>query len=132
MKCLYCKSIVEEEINCPNCGAPLHRDDYSSANNENKTGSMADRVNSSGIKPLQLDNGGVAVKKSRNVYILLALFSGLFGVHNFYAGYKVRGIVQLILTLCLWWSVVVPLLTVIWILIEISMVIKGVDGDIFE
>ena len=93
---------------------------------------MADRVNSSGIKPLQLDNGGVAVKKSRNVYILLALFSGLFGVHNFYAGYKVRGIVQLILTLCLWWSVVVPLLTVIWILIEISMVIKGVDGDIFE
>lgn len=33
--------------------------------------------------------------KTRTVYILLALFLGLLGVHNFYAGRGIHGLVQL-------------------------------------
>lgn len=32
-------------------------------------------------------------------YILLALFAGIFGLHDFYAGYKFRGMLALLLTL---------------------------------
>ena len=37
--------------------------------------------------------------KSRLIYILLALFLGGFGVHNFYAGYTGKGVAQLLLTI---------------------------------
>lgn len=37
--------------------------------------------------------------KSRTSYILLGLFFGCFGIHNFYAGYTVKAIIQLALTL---------------------------------
>lgn len=35
--------------------------------------------------------------KSRLTYILLALFLGPWGIHNFYAGYSGKGIIQLLL-----------------------------------
>jgi TM2 domain-containing membrane protein YozV len=38
--------------------------------------------------------------KSRVAYILLGVFLGAFGAHNFYAGYKYRGIAQLAITIC--------------------------------
>ena len=37
--------------------------------------------------------------KSRGIYIVLALFLGGLGVHNFYAGYNGRGAAQLVITL---------------------------------
>jgi TM2 domain-containing membrane protein YozV len=55
--------------------------------------------------------------KSRGVYIVLALFFGCLGVHNFYAGYNGRGAAQLIITLltgCAGGFV----LTAIWAFIE--------------
>lgn len=36
--------------------------------------------------------------KSRFAYVLLALFPGIFGIHNFYAGYTCRAIIQLLIT----------------------------------
>ena len=39
------------------------------------------------------------VPRSRLTYILLALFAGIFGLHDFYAGYKFRGMLALLLTL---------------------------------
>lgn len=40
-----------------------------------------------------------AKPKSRLVYILLAVFIGTLGLHNFYAGYTKRGIIQLVVSL---------------------------------
>ena len=37
--------------------------------------------------------------KSRVAYVLLAIFLGEFGVHNFYAGYVGRGLAQILLTI---------------------------------
>ena len=52
----------------------------------------------------------------KTVYIVLALLLGIFGVHNFYAGYPGRGIAQLLLTIfsCFMLSWV----TFIWALVE--------------
>ena len=38
----------------------------------------------------------VAAPKQRVLYVLLALFTGFFGVHNYYAGYTGRATAQLL------------------------------------
>ena len=60
--------------------------------------------------------------KSRLTYILLAIFLGWLGVHNFYAGYTGRAIAQLLISLLIGW-LILPLFAVwIWIIVEICVV----------
>lgn len=58
--------------------------------------------------------------KKRVVYILLGIFLGGLGIHNFYAGYAVRGITQLLLTLltCGLGALAVG----IWVILELCIV----------
>lgn len=58
--------------------------------------------------------------KARLTYILLGILLGVFGVHNFYAGYVKRGAVQLALTLLTFFyaSVIVW----IWAVVEVCTV----------
>lgn len=67
-----------------------------------------------------------AVAKSRVAFILLGVFLGAFGVHNFYAGYVGRGITQLLLTLftCGYAAIIV----FIWSIVEIIVVDRDVKG----
>ncbi len=70
--------------------------------------------------------------KNRVVYILLALFLGSFGIHNFYAGYIGRGLAQLLITLFLFW-LIVPLLAVwIWVIVEMIVIDKDAKGVKFN
>jgi hypothetical protein len=62
--------------------------------------------------------------KSRGVYIILGLFLGLLGIHNFYAGYHGRGAIQLILTLTL----IGAIITALWSLIELLTVVEDASG----
>jgi TM2 domain-containing membrane protein YozV len=66
--------------------------------------------------------------KSRLAYILLALFLGGFGVHNFYAGYTGKGVAQLLLFLLLIWTIVVPLAIWIWTIVEMVTVTHDAQG----
>ena len=69
--------------------------------------------------------------KQRIVYILLALFLGTLGVHNFYAGYTGKAITQLLITLLLGW-LVLPLAAVgIWAIVEMCTVTKDASGKAF-
>ncbi|HSI82630.1 MAG: NINE protein [Candidatus Methylacidiphilales bacterium] len=65
-------------------------------------------------------------KKSRAVYILLAFFFGVFGVHNFYAGRRKAGMIQ-IFCLAFFSILAIPFL---WIfnIVEIMAVDKDGDG----
>ncbi len=78
--------------------------------------------------------GGVAraasflKNRNRAVYILLAICAGLLGVHNFYAGYKWRGIAQLAITIFLGWLIIPVGLVWLWVLIEIFTVEKDAAG----
>lgn len=67
--------------------------------------------------------------KSRVAFILLGLFLGGLGIHNFYAGYTGRGIAQLLITIFVGW-LILPLLAVgLWILIEVIVVDSDSSGQ---
>lgn len=73
-------------------------------------------------------------RKSRLAYILLALFFGGLGVHNFYAGRTTRGLMQLVILLgsIPLMLAVIGFLTVwippIWALWDIVAVNRDGDG----
>ena len=75
---------------------------------------------------------GIAVPKSRVAYILLGIFLGEFGIHNFYAGYTNKAVAQLLITVFTGW-LILPLVGVwIWVLIEICTIKQDADGIQFS
>ena len=68
--------------------------------------------------------------KSRLAYILMGLFLGGLGVHNFYAGYNGKGIAQLLMSI-LSFGVLMPVVW-IWNIVEIITVTKDVQGVPFS
>ena len=70
--------------------------------------------------------------KSRTAYVLLGIFLGMLGIHNFYAGYGGKGVAQLLLTILTGW-LIVPLLAVwIWVIVEICTVSVDAQGNAFS
>ena len=67
--------------------------------------------------------------KSRLGYILLGVFLGYLGIHNFYAGYTGRGIVQLLLTVVS--CGLLFFVPMIWAIIEICTVTTDASGKPF-
>lgn len=71
--------------------------------------------------------------KSGIAYALLAWFLGIFGAHNFYAGYTKRAIVQLLLTVFSWMLLFIPLIVVqIWALVDMCLINKDAQGHPFH
>jgi TM2 domain-containing membrane protein YozV len=68
--------------------------------------------------------------KSRVTFALLGFFLGMFGIHNFYAGYPRRGAFQLCLTVfsCFY----LALASWLWALIEICIVKADGEGLAFN
>jgi TM2 domain-containing membrane protein YozV len=71
----------------------------------------------------------VRQSKSRGVYIILALFFGLAGIHNFYAGYFKRGAMQLLCTVLLGWIIIGLIITFVWVLSDMLTVSQDANGD---
>lgn len=71
----------------------------------------------------------VRATKSRGVYIILGLFFGWLGIHNFYAGHYGRGVAKLIITIVLGWAIIGLVITVLWSLIEIISETQDSDGQ---
>ncbi len=65
--------------------------------------------------------------KKRGVYIILALFLGGFGIHNFYAGYILTGLIQLVLTLTYFGAILV----LFWIICDMLFTTKDGQGNKF-
>ncbi len=68
---------------------------------------------------------------SRVAYVLLGLFLGALGVHNFYAGYVGRGIAQLLITIFLFWLIIPLIAVIIWNIVEICTVSQDAKGVAF-
>jgi TM2 domain-containing membrane protein YozV len=68
-------------------------------------------------------------RKSRVVFVLLAVFLGSFGGHNFYAGYVKKAVIQLCITVfsCFIGSFV----SWIWAIVEACVVDRDYDGVAF-
>lgn len=71
----------------------------------------------------------VQARKSRGLFIVLGLFLGCLGIHNFYAGYYAKGAVQLAITIVLGWVIVGLVITAVWALIEIITVTEDANGQ---
>ena len=70
----------------------------------------------------------VEIPKSRAVYIVLALFLGGLGIHNFYAGRIGPGIAQLLIMIFTFW-LIIPIFAIwLWVLIEVIVVDKDGQG----
>jgi TM2 domain-containing membrane protein YozV len=72
---------------------------------------------------------GYEPRKSRVVFVLLAVFLGAFGGHNFYAGYVKKAVIQLCITVfsCFTGSFI----SWIWAIVEACMVNRDDDGIAF-
>ena len=57
--------------------------------------------------------------KSKVVAILLALFLGGFGAHDFYLGYTKQGVIKLVLTI----TIVLSFVTYFWTIIDIIRIL---------
>ncbi|MBR6231646.1 MAG: TM2 domain-containing protein [Alphaproteobacteria bacterium] len=69
-------------------------------------------------------------KKSQLIYVVLALFFGAFGLHNFYANRWGRGLIQLLLTVGT--GFVGVLVSSLWSIINIFTIETDGDGHAFE
>lgn len=71
---------------------------------------------------------GSEAAKSRMTYILLGLFLGGLGIHNFYAGYTNKALAQLLIIIFTGW-LLVPIIAVgIWVLVEVCTVNRDSKG----
>lgn len=87
---------------CPKCGAPSEF--------ANQTSKKSD--------------------KGRTAYVLMAVFLGCYGIHNFYAGYTGKGVAQLLITLL---SVFfLSPITWIWSVVEACVVTEDAQGRRFR
>jgi TM2 domain-containing membrane protein YozV len=68
-------------------------------------------------------------RKSRVVFVMLAVFLGAFGGHNFYAGYVKKAVIQLCITL--FSCFIGSFISWIWAIVEACMVNRDDDGIAF-
>ena len=70
--------------------------------------------------------------KSRLAYCILGILFGALGIPNFYSGHSKRGLIKLLLTVLLCWTLIVPLGVFIWVLVEICTVNADSEGRTFD
>ncbi len=70
------------------------------------------------------------VAKSRAVYIVVGLFFGLLGIHNFYAGYNGRGLTQLLISIVTGWLILPLFVVAVWVLAELFAVDRDASGEL--
>ena len=127
IKCPDCSTQVSDQANaCPSCGYPIAK---KVADDAAKDFGYVDYTRRARSSPAFQTGTVVKLAKSRGVYIILGLFFGCLGIHNFYAGYYGKGALQLIITLALGWLIIGLVITGLWALIEICTVTVTADGD---
>ena len=134
VKCPYCQEdIASGAKKCKHCGEILDPTMREMELLKSKAAQGPVIISNNNNNNNNNGNNPNFVPKSRLVYILLALFFGGLGIHNFYAGYGGRGAVQLLITLFLAWLFGIGLFIVgLWVLIEIFVVNTDARGVRFS
>lgn len=128
--CTYCRSylVPSPTGRCPSCHGAIPTSAKFSSYHINaadlRTGGVP-RISSAPSSRIIVVAG-----KNRGIFIILALLLGLFGVHNFYAGYYGKGALQLLVTIT--WSMIYIGIIIIgmWVLIDLLTVRRDADGNV--
>lgn len=114
LKCEFCDTLINhQERRCPSCGAT-------------PSGVPQQQVSHQPPTPIQQEPQkamlGVS-PKNRLVAGLLGILIGGLGIHNFYLGFKTKGVIQLVLTITVffWWA------AAIWGLVEGIIILTSKD-----
>ena len=75
------------------------------------------------VKPVE-----VSQATERNIYVIAGIFLGMLGVHNFYAERYSRGAAQILLSVLLCWTFVVPVVVWLWALVEVCTIREDGNG----
>ena len=131
MKCEYCDSELPVGASrCPSCGAAL-KSPVPAAPAVTATPAQSASVAATPNVQVVINNVAAAtpyappppiVYKKRMTFVLLGVFLGCFGVHNFYAGFAVRGVSQLLLSLILLATPLSCLPVYLWVIFELLFI----------
>jgi TM2 domain-containing membrane protein YozV len=81
-------------------------------------------------KMTEIPTPAASAPKSRTAYILLAVFLGAYGVHNFYAGDKKAGLIKILVTFLTCFIGALPMW--IWAIVEAINVKQDAQGVQFN
>lgn len=124
--CPACANPVSEQaFACPKCGQPISG--VKAARSSAAYVPAASPAALTRTMKAEVENAG-RVRKNRGIYVILGLFLGTLGIHNFYAGRFLWGAVQLVYTLLLGWMILTLIPIWIWNLLEIFMISKDGHG----
>ncbi len=125
---MYCKNcgseMNENAAVCLNCGVKKGTGNSFCANCGQSVAAEAAVCLNCGAA-LKGGAGAGTSERSKLIAFLLALFLGTLGIHNFYLGYTKKAIIQLLCSLLLSWTVIVPIGIEIWALIEGIQALMG-------
>lgn len=130
MTCEYCDNEVPDGVKCcPSCGAVLKRSAASVVQPTQVTNAPEQAMPVHGQSmPSPVQQSLPTERKSRVTYILLGLFLGGLGIHNFYAERTNRALGQLLTTLLAGW-LIFPLIAVfIWVVCDICAITTDGNG----
>jgi len=82
--------------------------------------------------PAFYPNVGKQSPKSKIGYILLGVFLGNLGVHNFYAGYIGQGLAQLLISVFLFWTIIAIPIVWIWAIVNVCTIETDALGRPFS
>jgi len=125
MQCEYCSNAIPAgSTKCPSCGAPVNAAALAAEAAVPAAQPAAPQVifvnNNTPQNNVQIP------PKSKTTAALLAFFLGALGIHNFYLGYTVRGVIQLILSLTFFGLFI----SGPWALIEFILILVGSLKDV--
>ena len=124
--CTNCGSpVVYQAVVCVRCGCPPNREKHFCAS----CGSPVSPIQAVCIRcGMSLNQQYYGQPKSKTTFILLGIFLGGIGAHNFYAGYTNKGITQLVISLLCFWlgaSIVIW----IWAIVEVCTITVDANGQ---
>ena len=132
--CPYCAERIKPQAKvCRFCGRTIDPvmkmfEEQQNRNSERKINIVVN----DGIPEYHPGNAVAGIPKKRSTYILLAVFLGGLGIHNFYAGYTGRGLAQLLILIFTGWLIVPALAVGIWVLVEICSVTRDAQNIPFQ
>ena len=136
INCSECgKQVSDKAVSCPNCGCPIAKTDAAAETVCTEASERQDKFFER-IERIERERHERELNrsdKSRIAYVLLGLFLGVLGIHNFYAGHAGRGTGQIVLFVLgmmltfIGIGFLMLLILGIWILVDICSV--STDGD---